>query len=125
MTYNQAPRRRFTPKQREAFLIAHNCTCYWCNRAILPGQPWDIEHKTPREMLPDASVDDDENLAPIHSHPDTCHKIKTAADRKIIAKSNRIRRSNGPAEDRRKTKHPIRSRKAQWPRRAFPKRGTK
>lgn len=124
MTYNHAPRRRFTAKQREAFLIAHDRICYWCGGRIESDQPWDIEHRTAREMLPDASADADENLAPIHAHPKPCHKIKSRLDKAMIAKSNRIRRSNGPAEDRRKTKHPIRSRKAQWPKRSFPKRGT-
>lgn len=110
MTYNAAPRRRFTAHQREAFLVAHDGRCYWCGLPIKPGQPWDIEHKTARELLPDASADADDNLAPIHSHPSTCHKIKTALDRKIIAKSNRVQRKHGPVEDRRQTRNPIRSR---------------
>lgn len=41
-------------------------------------------------------------LKPIHSL--VCHPAKTAKDRKLIAKSNRIRRANGPEELRRKTK---------------------
>ncbi len=121
MTYNVTSRRRFTAEQRRAFLLLHNCTCWWCGEPIAANEPWDIEHLIPRELMPGKEADADHNLRPIHSHPRTCHKIKTARDRKAIAKSNRIRRNADP-ETRRQTKHPIRSRKAQWPKRAFPKR---
>ncbi len=108
MTYNETPRRRFNEKQRAEFLCAHEYTCYWCREAIDPNKPWDIEHVIPRELMPGKDADADGNLKPIHSHPAPCHKAKTALDRKLIAKSNRIRRAADP-ETRRKTKHPIRS----------------
>jgi hypothetical protein len=128
VTYNHAPRRRFTKAQRAAFLVLHGGVCYWCEQPIEPGQPWDIEHLTARELLPDASADADENLAPIHAHPMPCHKIKSRRDKAMIAKSNRIRRAAGPVEDRRDAKHPIRSRGFQqgarpMVSRPFPKRG--
>lgn len=89
MTYNTAPRRRFTKKQREAFLEKHKRICHWCREVIEPGQPWAIEHMVPRELLPDARADADANLAPIHAHPATCHKLKSRRDIAMIAKSNR------------------------------------
>lgn len=110
MSYNQAPRRRFTKAQREAFLEKHGHRCHWCKGIILPDQSWAVEHKLARELLPDASADDDDNLAPIHAHPEPCHKEKGVEDMRLIAKSNRLRRSNGPIEDRRQTRHPIRNR---------------
>lgn len=118
MTYNPTTRRRFTADQRRAFLLLHNCTCYWCREPIEANQPWDIEHVIARELMPGKDADADENLRPIHSHPRRCHKLKTALDRKLIAKSNRIRRNANP-ETRRTTRHPIRSRKTAWPKRSF------
>lgn len=122
MTYNKAPRRRFTQPQREVFLACHECLCYWCGEPIGPGQAWDIEHKTARELLPDATADRDENLAPIHAHPMKCHKIKTKRDRALIARSNRIRRASGPVEERKQPKHPIRTRGFQQGHRSIPSR---
>lgn len=127
MTYNLAPRRRFTQAQREVFLALHGRRCYWCGELILPGQPWAVEHMTARELLPDASADADENLAPIHAHPAPCHKQKTKRDIALIAKSNRVRRANGPAEERR-VKTTIKSRGFQqgqsrpMPSRPFPRK---
>lgn len=121
MTYNTTRRRKFTAEQRRAFLELHGCRCYWCGEPILPDQPFDIEHVIARELMPGKDADADENLKPIHAHPAPCHKAKTALDRKLIAKSNRIRRNANP-ETRRQTRHPIRSRKAAWPKRPFPKR---
>jgi hypothetical protein len=121
MTYNTTRRRRFTPDQRKAFLIAHGCKCYWCLEPIAEDEPFDIEHVIARELMEGKDADADDNLRPIHTHPKPCHKSKTALDRKLIAKSNRIRRQANP-ETRRTTRHPIRSRKAAWPKRPFPKR---
>ncbi len=107
MSYNTDPRKPLTKKRRAQFLIDHLHTCYWCD-GIITDDKWDVEHKTAREMLPPgAGADDPANLAPIHRDP--CHREKTAMDRRLIAKSNRIRRENGPPELRRKTK-PIQSR---------------
>lgn len=122
MTYNTKPRRRFTAEQREAFLEVHGRVCIVCLEPILPGQPWDIEHGIARELLaPDADPDGDWNLGPIHSHPARCHKIKTARDRKLIAKSNRIRRNLDPVT-RKRSRKPILHRKGSIPSRPFPKR---
>jgi hypothetical protein len=122
MTYNTTPRRRFTKMQRMAFLLQHHFKCYWCGKVISSADPWDIEHLIPRELMPGTEADDDDNLAPIHSHPWTCHKEKSKRDKALIAKSNRIRREHGPAEQRKKTKHPIRGRGFQPGHRSIPSR---
>jgi hypothetical protein len=109
MPYNTDRRPRYSKKFREAFLLEEGCRCYWCGQPILPGQPWAIEHKTARELLPPGGeADARANLAAIHAHPATCHKEKTALDIAIIAKSNRIRRAHGPIEQR-KHKKPLKS----------------
>lgn len=130
VTYNQTKRRRFTKRQREAFLLRHDATCHWCREPILAGQPWQIEHLIARELMAGKDADADENLAPIHSHPLPCHKAKTRQDVAMIAKSNHVRRFHGIEPDTRKHKpRPIRGRpfptgaKTKWPTRPFPKRG--
>lgn len=99
MTYNTAPRKPLKGAQREAFLERHERICYYCGEPILPGQVWHDEHMIAREL---GGSDDMDNRRPIHANP--CHKIKTAQDRKLIAKGNRIRRSNGFDPDKRKHK---------------------
>jgi|SRR5215217_5349157 len=118
MTYNQTSRRRFTAEQRAAFLHLHRCVCYWCLEPIT-DDAWDIEHVIARELMPGKDADADDNLKPIHRKG--CHKTKTALDRKMIAKSNRIRRDLAP-ETRRSTRHPIRSAGRKIPSRPFEKR---
>jgi len=87
MTYNTARRRPL--KDRHAFLAAHGGRCYYCGKPITDDQ-WDDEHVLAREL---GGSDDMDNRKPIHRRP--CHKIKTAQDRKLIAKSNRIRKKHG------------------------------
>ncbi len=129
MTYNSTPRRRFTKLQREEFLRRHDCTCYWCREKILPSQPWAIEHKIARELMPGKEADADHNLAPIHAHPMECHKLKTRLDAKLIAKSNRIRKNFGLDPVKAKPRPKMKSRntfdqagKRAWPKRPFPTR---
>lgn len=124
MTYNTAPRRPLRGAKRQAFLEAHDCRCCWCGDLILPGQPWHDEHELAREL---GGSDDMDNRRPIHADP--CHKAKTAMDRKLIAKSNRVRKKHGLDPDRRKHKpKPIRSpgfqrgQKQRLPSKPFPKR---
>lgn len=123
MTYNSTPRRRFTKLQRAAFLRRHDCTCYWCSEPITDGQPWAIEHKIARELMPGKEADADHNLAPIHAHPMECHKLKTRLDAKLIAKSNRIRAKHGTDAPCTKPSKTIKPRAfCRWPKRAFPSR---
>lgn len=86
MTYNTKPRRPLTKVQRPAFIASHGGCCYYCQQPITDDQ-WDDEHVLAREL---GGSDDMENRRPIHRTP--CHKIKTAQDRKLIAKGNRIRK---------------------------------
>lgn len=129
MTYNSTPRRRFTKQQREEFLRRHDGVCYWCREPILPGQPWAIEHKIARELMPGKEADADHNLAPIHAHPMECHKQKSRLDAKLISKSNRIRKNFGLDPVKAKLRPKMRGRafaggKQKIPSRPFPKRTT-
>lgn len=113
MTYNTDKRKPLTRKQRQAFIEAHYFTCYWCRGYIVDDQ-WDDEHVIAKEIMPPGSAWNDwSNRRPIHRHG--CHKAKTALDRKIIAKSNRIRRENGPVDERRKRTAIPKPKKANWP----------
>lgn len=123
MTYNTTRRKPLRGKAREAFLDAHGRRCYYCGEPILAGQKWHDEHLLAREL---GGSDEMSNRRPIHAAP--CHKAKTAADRKLIAKSNHVRRFHGVDPDNRKPKPKMKSRglpkgaKRTWPTRAFPKR---
>lgn len=124
MTYNTTRRRRFSAKQRRDFLERHGRRCYWCREPIADGQPWDIEHELAREL---GGSDEDDNLRPIHRK--ACHPAKTKADRRLIAKSNHVRRFHGIDPDERKWKSPkMKSRpfqkgpKRTWPSRKIAKR---
>lgn len=98
MTYNSTPRRPLTKAQRPGFLAAHDGRCYFCGQPIT-DDAWDDEHLLAREL---GGSDEMDNRKPIHRRP--CHVIKTARDRKLIAKSNRLIRKHGPVEYRRKPK---------------------
>lgn len=100
MTYNTTPRRKFSKQQRADFLTLHKAICYWCLQPIT-DDAWDVEHVLARELMPGKDADADGNLKPIHRKD--CHKKKTALDRKLIAKSNRIIRQANP-ETRKKRK---------------------
>lgn len=109
MTYNTKPRKPLRKAQRQAFLLANGSVCYYCGRPILDDL-WDDEHVLAREL---GGSDEMENRKPIHRHP--CHKIKTALDRKLIAKGNRIIRERGPVEQRRKRTSIPQPKVHQWP----------
>lgn len=114
MTYNTDRRKPLRGRRHRAdFLAASGGLCWWCGQPIT-GDDWHDEHKIAKELMPPGSDwNAMSNRGPIHRDP--CHIAKTALDRKAISKSNRIRRSNGPVADRRKTPHPIRTRKTTWP----------
>lgn len=103
MTFNTAPRRPLTKKQRPLFLLEHGSCCYWCGLPITDDL-WDDEHELAREL---GGSDEMSNRKPIHRNP--CHKAKTARDRRLIAKSNRIRKKHGLDPVTRRPKPPIRS----------------
>lgn len=101
MTYNTARRRPL--KDRAAFLAAHGGRCYFCGEPIT-DDAWDDEHVLAREL---GGSDDMDNRRPIHRRP--CHKTKTARDRRLIAKSNRLRQKHGLDPVRRKPRPKIQS----------------
>ncbi len=127
MTYNTDRRKPLTKKQREQFLIDHDSICYFCKKPITNDE-WDDEHIVAKELMaPGSDWNAMSNRAPIHRIP--CHKIKTAPDIKAIAKSNRIRRKNGPVEYRKKPKVKLKTRsfsrspiKQKIPSRPFPQK---
>lgn len=111
-----APKRpSMSAAKRARIFLAHAGVCWLCKLKIAADEAYDIDHQVSREL---GGSDDDDNLAPAHKD---CHRAKTSQDQKAIAKSNRIRRDLDP-ETRRKSKHPIKSRKTAWPKRPFPKR---
>jgi 5-methylcytosine-specific restriction endonuclease McrA len=123
VTYNTKPRRSLSRKQRAELLLMHNCFCAWCGMLIVDND-WQDDHEVPREM---GGSDDLSNRRPLHT---ACHLEKTALDRKVIAKSNSVRRRHGPVEVRTKPKRKFPSRgfqKGHKPiqSRPFPKRGRK
>lgn len=87
MSYNKARRPSFSKAQRQAIWDSCNGICHWCLKPI-GNDPWDAEHVIARELMEGKDADDPSNLAPIHRHG--CHPAKTALDRKMIARSNRI-----------------------------------
>lgn len=113
-----APKRpRMTKKHREAIFARDKGVCWLCAQMVAEDEPYDVDHVIPREL---GGSDGDENLRIAHK---PCHREKSKADVKAIAKSNRLHRANGPAEDRRQTKHPIRSRPFQkGPKQKIPSR---
>jgi 5-methylcytosine-specific restriction protein A len=105
VTYNTTARRPLTKKQRSLFLLEHGSRCYWCGEPIVNDE-FDDEHVLAREL---GGTDAMSNRKPIHRRP--CHKEKTAEDRRLIAKGNRIRKKiSGLDPVRRKPPKPIRSR---------------
>lgn len=117
MSYNPARRKPLTKKQRPVFLARNGGICIYCKKPILDGEKWQDCHVLAREL---GGSDDWENRWPGHVE---CHKVDTREVAKLVAKSNRIRRSNGPPSLRRKTPHPIRTRQTtHWPKRKFQSR---
>lgn len=86
----QLPRKFLTRNKRAELFLEHGGICYLCGCAInaARGEAWEVEHVEAREI---SGRDDWDNLRPVHV---ACHKPKTAADKKLIAKSNRIRNRN-------------------------------
>jgi len=110
-----AKRPSMTKAKRARIFVAHDGVCWLCKCKIGAAELYDIDHQVSREL---GGSDDDDNLAPAHKD---CHKAKSKLDVAMIAKSNRLQRAADP-ETRRKTKHPIRSRKTPWASRPFQQR---
>jgi hypothetical protein len=77
-------RKQLSRKQRVAVFMKTDGRCYQCSQK-LETKGWDAEHPQALELLGPSDID---ALLPICK---PCHKIKTADDRKAIAKCNRVR----------------------------------
>ncbi len=69
---------------RARIMARHHHRCAECGDG---AGPFDIDHEI---ALAIGGADDEENMRPLCRYD--CHKQKTRADRKIIAKINRIRK---------------------------------
>lgn len=83
----QPPRKSLTRNQRAELFLEHGGICHICKCRIHAerGERWEVEHVEAREI---SGRDDWGNLRPAHVK---CHKVKTAEDKRVIAKCNRIR----------------------------------
>lgn len=101
------PRKRITKKIRAEVFEKDGGKCYLCG---LPADPdrFDLEHEIALEL---GGKDEMSNYRVAHVE---CHRIKSKADAKLIAKGRRIRRNLDPAT-RRKSKHPIPKPSNPWP----------
>ncbi len=64
---------------------SHGGTCWLCHTKIAAGQKWECDHIKPLWL---GGVDNESNLAPVHVH---CHRTKSARDRTVKAKGDRVR----------------------------------
>jgi len=62
--------------------------CYLSGRLLRPGDPWEIEHVV---ALSNGGQHREANLAPVCA---AAHKVKTAQDRRVKAKTDRIRKKH-------------------------------
>lgn len=111
-----APKRpKITKLVRARIFEREGGKCYLCGEKII-GE-WDADHELAREL---GGSDDEANLRPAHKD---CHRSKSKADVKLIAKGNRLIRKHGPVEGRKvKAKIPQRPNgwakgKTIWPKR--------
>lgn len=84
-----------TTKRKALIFATHKGVCYLCTGKIGVGEAWEAEHVIPWEISRD---DSDDNLRPAHVK---CHRVKTARDRKDIAKVHRIEARHKGAKARR------------------------
>ena len=101
VTEDPAPRRSFTKKQRQTVWDRQEGLCLKCD-----GLMEHIDHVIPLELLGKHDISNWQGLCV------ACHRIKTALDQKLIAKTRRLRkREAGERRPRKKI-----------PSRPFPKR---
>jgi 5-methylcytosine-specific restriction endonuclease McrA len=70
---------------RQAVRVAASPACGLCGLPIAPGEAFEVDHRVPLGL---GGSEDDSNLEPLHI---ACHKTKTAADLRSIAKAKRIK----------------------------------
>lgn len=74
------------PRVRKRIFDAHDGICHITGRKIMPGEPWDLEHKVALIL---GGENREKNLAPALRDP---HKKKTAAELKVRAKIDAVRK---------------------------------
>jgi len=79
---------RVPARVRLRVFLAHEGKCWLSGRAIRPGEAWDIEHKI---ALCNGGLHAESNLAPALKTP---HKIKTRADRRVKARTDKRRKKH-------------------------------
>lgn len=84
--------------------------CYWCQRKVAVGEPWDVEHKQCWALFQD---DRDENLGVIHRLG--CHYEKTGQDMALIAKSKAMAGETGQWARRQRNGPSLKSGPSKWP----------
>jgi hypothetical protein len=76
------------PRVKIRVFEKYNGHCYLSGRKIMPGDAWDVEHI---EALSLGGENREGNLAPALKKP---HRVKTAHDRKVKAKNDRVRKKH-------------------------------
>lgn len=104
------PRKRITKKMRALVFEKDHGLCYLCGGKVEASERWDLEHEIALDL---GGKDEMSNYRVAHVQ---CHKVKSKADAKLIAKGRRIRRNLDP-ETRRKSKRPIPKPSTPWPKR--------
>jgi 5-methylcytosine-specific restriction protein A len=83
-SYTHATRRSMTPLRALKIYEARGGRCYLCERKLMAGDDWEIEH---RIALENGGTDDDDNLFIACTW---CHREKTADDHGQAAKGKRM-----------------------------------
>lgn len=81
-------RRQLTKLQRVKVFDAAKGRCHLCDTKIAVGERWEVEHCKPLWL---GGIDGPENMAPAHY---LCHRAKTASERTIKAKGDRVRQKH-------------------------------
>jgi 5-methylcytosine-specific restriction endonuclease McrA len=74
------------PRVRARIFLRDDGVCHLSGRKIRPGEKWELEHVV---ALCNGGEHRESNMAPALVEP---HKIKTAADRRVKAKDDRVRK---------------------------------
>ena len=94
-------RKKFSPAQRAAIVAAQDNRCTLC---ACEGGPWEYDHVIPLAL---GGLDAVENLEAVCQ---PCHRIKTKADVRQIAKAKRQKRSHEEGRGRKRRGAKIHSR---------------
>lgn len=85
------------PRVRLRIFERADGVCYLSGRKIRPGEKWEIEHVLALAL---GGTHSESNMAPALVAP---HKVKTAADRRMKAKNDRVSKRHLGIKKRRRT----------------------